>query len=85
MSKTLITLIPKVNTPENVNQLRPIALANVVTKIITKVIANRLKIIMPKLVDQTQSAFTPGRQSAENIIIAQEIIHTMRYKQGKKQ
>lgn len=74
MNEVLISLIPKVKNPETVSEFRPIALTNVVTKLITKVVANRFKQAIPKLVDQSQCAFTPGRRSSENIIIAQEII-----------
>lgn len=83
LNQVMISLIPKVKHPESASQFRPIALANVVSKIITKVVANRLKQFIPKVVDQSQCAFTPGRQSSENIIIAQEIIHTMNHKRGK--
>lgn len=84
MNESIITLIPKVKHPEDIKQFRPIALTNVITKIISKVIANRLKGLVGKLVSSNQCAFTPGRQAAENIIITNEIIHTMKKKKGSK-
>lgn len=84
MNLALVSLIPKVQNPESITQFRPIALTNVITKIISKVIANRLKGVVAKIVSPTQAAFTPGRQAAENIIIAQELVHTMKHKSGKK-
>lgn len=62
---------------------RPIALSNVV-KIITKIIANRLKPVMSSLVGETQCSFILGRQGIDNVVIVQEIIHSMRRKQGNK-
>ena len=45
--------------------------------------ANRLKIIMPKLIDPMQSSFGPGRHITDNIIIAKEALHSMRSNKGK--
>ena len=51
---------------------------------LTKVIASRLKRVMPKIISPNQCCFVPGRQGADNIIVAQDIIHSMRNKKGKK-
>lgn len=67
LNDTFITLIPKVKRPEKVNQLRPISLCNVVYKLITKVIANRLKEVIGHIIEQEQSSFVPGRQIVDNI------------------
>lgn len=77
-------LVPKVPNLEFVKQLRPIALCNVVMKVVIKVVANRLKTLMSKLTSLEQRSFIPGRQAANNIILAQEIMHGMKYKQGRK-
>lgn len=83
MNLSLITLIPKVECPEEISQFRPISLSNVVVKIISKVIANRLKMVINDLVNPTQCSFIPGRQACDNIIVTQEILHTMRRKVGR--
>jgi len=44
---------------------------------------NRLKTVLGKLISPTQSSFVPGRQISDNIIIVQEVLHSMRRKQGK--
>lgn len=80
INHTNIVLLPKVDRPESMRDFRPISLCNVIFKIITKLIANRLKQCMQYLIRPEQRSFIAGRQSSDNIIIAQEAIHTMRNK-----
>ncbi|XP_052112461.1 uncharacterized protein LOC127744218 [Arachis duranensis] len=84
VNETLITLISKVEPVSHFKQLRPISLCNVSYKVVTKILANRLRSVMNKLVRPNQCSFIPGRQSADNIIITQEVIHSMRNKKGGK-
>lgn len=58
-------------------------MSNVIIKIITKVITNRLKMVMGDLVRPRQASFIPGRQTLD-IIVAQEFIYSLRQKKGKK-
>ena len=58
-NETIISLIPKVQQPERVTDLRPISLCNVVYKLIWKVLANCLKKILPGIISPNQSAFVP--------------------------
>lgn len=81
---TDVILIPKVENPDSIKQFGPIALCNVIYKTITKVIANRIKPLLSDIISPTQCSFVPGRHSTDNIIIAQEAIHTMGNKKGKK-
>ena len=60
--------------------LRPIALCNVLYKIIAKVLANRLKVFFPVLIDESQLAFVPGRAITNNVVVAFELIHYMKRK-----
>lgn len=84
MNHSMICLIPKQHAPENLSQFRPICLSNVVIKIITKVIANQMKPLMGDLISMNQASFIPGRDTTNNILMVQEMIHTLRRKKGKK-
>jgi hypothetical protein len=59
-NSTFLTLIPKEDKVEDPRKFRPIALCNVIYKIISKVIANLLKPLLPLLISQEQSGFVEG-------------------------
>ena len=85
MNYTHIVLIPKINESKNVVDFRPISLANVVSWIVSKVLANQLKQILPNVISESQSAFVPNRLITDNTTVAFKILHRMRNKRrGKK-
>lgn len=84
MNESLICLIPKQHRPEAMAHFRPICLSNVIMKIVSKVIANRFKPVMPVLVGREQSSFISGRHATDNIVVAQEMIHSLRKRKGLK-
>lgn len=83
LNSCFITLIPKVENPETITQFRPITLCNVSYKILTKVLVNRIRSLLGNLIGPFQSSFLPGRQTSDNIIITQEIIHSLEKRKGK--
>ncbi|XP_074278317.1 uncharacterized protein LOC141601910 [Silene latifolia] len=84
-NRTSITLIPKTNSPEKVEHYRPISLCNVIMRIVSKCISNRLKVFMPQLVGEFQNGFIPGRSIMDNVLISHELFHHINKKTvGKK-
>ena len=78
INHTFITIIPKVQNPERVNDFRPTSLCNVIYKIVSKVITNRLKPLLNSIISEAQSAFTADRLITDNILIAFESVHHMK-------
>ncbi|XP_022571217.1 uncharacterized protein LOC111213686 [Brassica napus] len=82
LNDTNICLIPKTTKPNEMTKFRPISLCNVSYKIVSKVLCQRLKKVLPQRISETPSAFVAGRQITDNIMIAQEMFHALRTKPG---
>lgn len=84
INATLLALIPKVSTPNKVSEFRPIACCNVIYKCISKILTNRIKGGLDKVVHINQSPFIPGRHIQDNILIARELLRGYNRKNGHK-
>jgi hypothetical protein len=78
LNETNICLIPKCENPGSMKDFRPISLCNVLYKVVSKLLANRLKGVLSKYISEEQSAFVEGRSIIDNALIAIEIIHCLK-------
>ncbi|KAL0368410.1 UNVERIFIED_CONTAM: Retrovirus-related Pol polyprotein from type-2 retrotransposable element R2DM [Sesamum calycinum] len=74
LNHTIIALVPKSEHSPSVADYRPISCCNVIYKVITKIIADRLSPALEQLIDSSQAAFVGGRNITDNIFLAQEMV-----------
>jgi hypothetical protein len=74
LNASFIALIPKKVGAVDLKDFRPISLLGVVYKLIAKVSANRSKMVLGKIISETQNAFVKGRQIMDSVLIGNECI-----------
>ncbi|KAL0363816.1 UNVERIFIED_CONTAM: hypothetical protein Sangu_0479200 [Sesamum angustifolium] len=85
LNETHIVLIPKCKNPEFLSQFRRISLCNVVYKLASKTIANKLKVLLDRIISLAQSTSLLGRLITDNILLAFEINYFLNTKTIGKQ
>lgn len=73
---TFLALIPKENRPTSFSRFRPISLCNSSYKILSKILASRLKPLLPSLILNNQGGFLANKQITDSILLVQEAIHS---------
>ncbi|GJR90258.1 RNA-directed DNA polymerase, eukaryota [Tanacetum coccineum] len=82
-NSSFITLIPKMQDAKVIKDFRPISLIGSVYKIIVKLLANRLSLVIPDLISDVQSAFVTNRQILDGPFIINELISWCKLKKTK--
>jgi hypothetical protein len=74
LNATFIALIPKKRDALNIRDFRPISLVGSMYKLLSKVLANRIRLVMESLISSSQNAFVGGRQTLDSVLIANECL-----------
>lgn len=74
LNATILALIPKKTDAREMKDYRPISCCNVLYKVISKILANRLKLVLPGFIAPNQSAFIKDRLLMENLLLATELV-----------
>ncbi|XP_071694631.1 uncharacterized protein [Rutidosis leptorrhynchoides] len=75
---SFITLIPKVSDPLKFSNYRPISLIGSYYKILSKILANRIRVVIPWLIGKEQSAFLSDRYILDGILTALETLDELK-------
>ncbi|WJX34558.1 hypothetical protein P8452_22662 [Trifolium repens] len=78
INSTFIALIPKIASPQRLNDFRPISLVGSLYKILAKILANRLRLVIGSVISESQTAFVKDRQILDGVLIANEVVDEAR-------
>ncbi|XP_058765390.1 uncharacterized protein LOC131638862 [Vicia villosa] len=71
---SFLTLVPKKDNPLDLDDYRLICLVGSIYKMLSKLLASRIKRVLSSIISNSQSAFVPGRQMLDGVIVANEIV-----------
>ena len=77
-NSSFLALIPKDSKTMDFSRFKPISLCNSAYKILIKILANQLKILLPKLISENRDGFMQNRQIIDNVILVQEALHSIK-------
>ena len=83
VSASFLTLVPKVTNPQQLGEYRPISLIGSMYKMLAKVLAGRLKKVVPKVISETQNAFIAGRNILDGVVVVNEVVDMAKRSQKK--
>ncbi|XP_019435175.1 PREDICTED: uncharacterized protein LOC109341686 [Lupinus angustifolius] len=76
LNASFIALILKIHSPNRIQDYRPISLVGSLYKILSKVLAGKLKKVLPSLISSTQSAFLSDKNILDGPVVLNEAIHS---------
>lgn len=74
LNSSFLALIPKQTNPTSLNDFRPISLIGSLYKILSKILSNRIKGPLNSIISKCQSAFLPGRQILDGVLVVNEVM-----------
>ncbi|XP_049396567.1 uncharacterized protein LOC125860610 [Solanum stenotomum] len=74
ITHTNLVLLPKKESVKSFTDLRPISLSSFINKVISRMVHERMILVLPNIISQNQAGFVKGRSITENILLAHEII-----------
>ncbi|KAK2409977.1 hypothetical protein QL285_045372 [Trifolium repens] len=83
ITASFLTLIPKKDHPQELSDYRPICLISCVYKLLSKVLAARLKTVLGKVISPIQSAFLPNRQILDGVLVVNELLDLAKRRKDK--
>ncbi|KAJ9567283.1 hypothetical protein OSB04_003249 [Centaurea solstitialis] len=82
-NSSFVTLIPKNTSPIGLNDFRPISLVGILYKVLTKVLAERMKSVLENVISNVQSAFLKGRSILDGVLVANETVSFLKSSRKK--
>jgi len=75
---SFLTLIPKFENPQSLEEYKPISLVGCLYKILSKVLSNRIKKVIDKVIDGSQSAFLSNRGLLDSVLVVNEVVDDLK-------